>query len=56
MTKYNLYYNYYKINRQPINESDLEKIRNQKVVYKNINGNNIKIPVSKIKFIRCIVL
>ena len=54
--KYNLYYNYQKINSYPLIQEEVNKIKNQQYIYKNINGVNIRIPVSKLKFISCIVL
>jgi hypothetical protein len=56
MARYNLYYNYEKINNKPLSEDEIIRIKNIKYVYKQINGNNIKIPVSKIKFTKCLVI
>lgn len=56
MTKYNIYYNYTKINNKPLNKEDIDIIKNKEYIFKNIDGINQKIPVSKIKFISCTVL
>ena len=56
MARYNLYYNYNKINNKPLTEEEAMVIKNRQFIYKRIDDINIKIPVSKIKFTKCTVL
>lgn len=56
MVRYNLYYGYKKINGKPLTEEEALVIKDKTFVYKRIDEQNIKIPVSKLKFIKCTVL
>lgn len=56
MARFNLYYGYTKINHKPLTEEEAMVIKNKQFIYKRIDDQNIKIPVSKIKFTKCTVL
>ena len=56
MARYNLYYGYKKINNKPLTEEEAKVIKAKQFIYKRIDEQNIKIPVSKLKFTKCIVL
>ena len=56
MKKYNIYYGYNKINKNPLNEEDIDVIMQNKYIYKNINSKNLKIKTSDIKIIKCTIL
>lgn len=56
MARYNLYYNYKKINHKPLSDEEASQIKNQQYIFKNIDGINVKIPLSKIKFIKCTII
>ena len=56
MARYNLYYGYNKINKRPLTVEEALIVKNKTFVYKKIGDQNMKIPVSKLKFIKCTVL
>ena len=56
MKKYNIYYGYNKINKNPLKEEDIDMIMQNKYVYKNINSENVKIKTSNLKIIKCTIL
>jgi len=56
MKKFNIYYGYNKINSKPLKEEDINKVMNQKYIYKMINDKNVKIKTSDVKIIKCTIL
>lgn len=56
MKKYNIYYGYNKINKNPLKEEEVDIIMKNKYIYKNIDSKNIKINTSDIKIIKCTIL
>lgn len=56
MKKFNIYYGYNKVNTKPLEEEEIDKVMNQKYIYKMIDGKNIKIKTSDVKIIKCTII
>lgn len=58
MVKYNLYYNNELINKRPISQSDLEKIKSVNTInkYNEFTKEIISIPTKQIEIITCYVI
>lgn len=56
MNYYNIYYRNKKINNTLISEKEKSEILKFSYIYKQENNKKIKIPVSSIKFISCVII
>lgn len=57
MIGYNVYYKNEKVNIKPLSEEQVLEISKNEYVYKQTKFNNIeKIPVNKVKIIKCTII
>lgn len=58
MKAYNIYYDSMKVNKTPLNGTELQKVYNYKYIYKTntINGKVEKIPTNKLRTVKCIII
>lgn len=58
MQTYNIYYKYDKLNKYPVNQEVVDKIKKRKYVFKQVFGTQdiVKIPTKQLKILKCTIL
>ncbi len=58
MRQYNVYYHSIKINKRPVPESVIDKMKEKEFIFKHDEETNKtqKFPVNKLKIVKCIIV